>query len=118
KAIKAAKPRPKSYKLGDEKGLYLEVTPSGGRLWRLKYRLDGKEKRLALGAYPEVSLAEARDGRDDARKLLAKGHDPGAAKKAAKAARADARANSFEALAREWHTLKSPEWSDGNARKL
>lgn len=66
-AIRAAKPREKAYKLADEKGLFLFITPSGGKYWRLKYRFAGKEKKLAFGVYPEVSLAEAREKRDQAR---------------------------------------------------
>lgn len=69
--IRQAKPRDKAYKLSDEKGLYLEISPAGGRWWRLKFRFDGKEKRLSLGVYPDVSLASARERRDEARKLLA-----------------------------------------------
>ncbi len=89
-AIKVAKPKDSPYKLTDGQGLYLEVTPNGSKLWRLKYRFDGKEKRLALGAYPAVSLQQARQRRTDARELLAQGADPSAEKKAAKQAqRAD-----------------------------
>jgi len=83
-AIKVAKPKDSPYKLTDGQGLYLEVTPNGSKLWRLKYRFDGKEKRLALGAYPAVSLQQARQRRTDARELLAQGADPSAEKKAAK----------------------------------
>ena len=71
-----AKPQGKPYRLYDEQGLYLEVQPNGGRYWRLKYRFQGKEKRLALGVYPEVGLQEARRKRDDARVQLASGQDP------------------------------------------
>src|SRR6266702_5956308 len=80
-AIKAAKPPPKPYKLYDEKGLFLLIEPSGGLLWRLKYRFNGKEKKLAIGTYPEIGLKDARDKRDDARSLLAAGVDPGHKKK-------------------------------------
>ena len=80
-AIRNAKPKEKSYKLSDFAGLYLEVMPNGSKLWRLKYRIDGKEKRLALGSYPMVTLAEAREGRDAARKLIATGKDPVEAKR-------------------------------------
>jgi Arm DNA-binding domain len=75
-AIRAAKPREKSYKLFDGLGLYLEVAPTGSKLWRLKYRHDGRENRLALGAHPDTSLKLARERRDDARRLLAAGIDP------------------------------------------
>jgi len=117
-AIRNAKPREKPYKLGDSGGLYLEVSPAGGKLWRLKYRFDGKEKRLALGAYPEITLAEVRERRDAARKELAAGIDPGVAKKAAKAARIERYANSFEAIAREWHERQKSGWSAANSKKV
>jgi integrase len=97
-AVTAAKPRTKPYKLSDERGLYLLVKPTGARLWRLKYRYDGREKLLALGQFPDVPLAQARDAREAARKLIAAGADPSAAKQSAKLAQAD----SFEAVAREW----------------
>src|SRR5487761_2284494 len=84
----------KPYKMGDTGGLYLEVAPSGGKWWRLKYRFDGKEKRLSLGVYPDVSLKDARQRRDDARKLLANGIDPGENRKAVKATKSDRAANS------------------------
>ncbi|MBN9589472.1 MAG: hypothetical protein BGN85_10345 [Alphaproteobacteria bacterium 64-11] len=80
-AIKAARPQPRPYKLFDEKGLFLSVEPTGGRLWRFKYRYNGKEKKLALGAYPDVGLKEAREKRDEARALLAAGIDPGQKRK-------------------------------------
>lgn len=86
-AIKNTRPSFKPVRLFDGGGLYLEVSPAGGKLWRLKYRFDGKEKRLSLGAYPAISLRDARERSDDARKLLANGVDPGEAKKAQKLAR-------------------------------
>src|SRR3546814_14644123 len=79
-AIRNAKPADKPVRLFDGRGLYLEVTPTGRRYWRLKYRYAGKEKRLALGVYPEVTLAEARTYRDDARRQLREGRDPSAAR--------------------------------------
>jgi hypothetical protein len=106
-ACKQAKPTGKTFRLFDAGGLYLEVAPSGGRWWRLKYRFDHKEKRLSLGTYPDVGLKNARNRRDDARKLLASGVDPGANRKALKASRADRVANTFEVLAREWY---EPPW--------
>ena len=112
--IRGAKPGAKPYKLTDERGLYLLVNPSGGRLWRLKYRVGGKEKLLALGGYPDVSLREARDRRDEARAQLAKGIDPSAARKAERAATAD----SFEAVAREWFLGKAPTWAPSHADKI
>ena len=110
-AINHAKPKDKSYRLYDEKGLYLEVTKAGGKLWRLKYRFGGKEKRLAIGTYPEISLKDARAARDAARTHLAAGTDPSEYKKLMKAtARADS-TNTFEAIAREWHSSQSRVWS-------
>lgn len=101
-AVRNAKPREKTYRLADGGGLYLEVTPRGGRYWRLKYRHLGKEKRLALGVYPEVGLAQAREARDAARKLIAQGADPSAAKRAEERQRKVAAANTLEAIAEEW----------------
>lgn len=116
--LKATKPRQKPYKLFDGRGLYIEVTPAGGRLWRLKYRFNGKEKRLALGAWPEVSLREARDARDEARRGLRRGEDPGAARRmarAVKAAEAVAAEQTFEAVATDWLAKHAPRWSSGHA---
>jgi integrase len=103
--IKRAKPRQTAYKLADEKGLYLFVTPTGARSWRFKYRIHGREGLLTLGLYPDVPLAVARGKRDEARKQLAAGTDPAKAKRAARAAQAE----TFEAVAREW--LKQREGS-------
>ncbi len=100
--IRKAKPGEKPIKLSDVRGLYLEIAPGGGKWWRLKYRFEGKEKRLSLGVYPDVGLKEARDRRDDARKLLADGVDPSSNRKAQKAAKAELGANTFEVIAREW----------------
>lgn len=101
--VRNAKPAEKQIKLSDGDGMYLLITPNGGKCWRLKFRFGGKEKVLALGTYPEISLADARQRREDARKLLAKGVDPGAVKAAQKAAKGDLAANTFEIIAREWH---------------
>ena len=102
-AIRALKPREKDYKVADEKGLYLQVTPSGGRLWRFKFRASGgTERKLALGVYPDMSLRDARDLRDDARKLLAKGIDPAEQKKRERHAAKVSGANSFAAVARAY----------------
>ncbi|MDR5170696.1 tyrosine-type recombinase/integrase [Methylobacillus flagellatus] len=103
-SLRNAKPRDKAYKLYDEAGLFIQVTPAGGKWWRFKYRFDGKEKLLSLGTYPNVSLANARERRDEARKLLAQDPsvDPSAKRKAHKSARAGSVANSFEVVAREW----------------
>jgi len=101
-AIRNAKPESKARKLADEKGLYLLIQPKGGKWWRFKYRFGGKEKLLSLGTYPDVSLSKARERRDDARKLLADGIDPGELRKAIKTAGQDAAANSFAVLCHEW----------------
>jgi integrase len=101
-AIRTAKPGEKPYKLADEKGLFLLINPSGSKWWRLKFRVDGKEKLLSLGTYPEIGLKKARADRDDARKMLAIGIDPSQHRKACKAARDIHTANSFEVICREW----------------
>src|SRR6185369_8043293 len=101
-AIRTAKPAEKPYKLADEKGLFLLVNPNGGKWWRLKFRIMGKEKLLSLGTYPETGLKEARGKRDDARKMMADGIDPGANRKATKAAKTERATNSFEVICREW----------------
>ena len=100
--LRALKPQAKPYKAYDEHGLYLQVSPTGGRLWRLKYRVAGREKLLSLGSYPDVGLKRAREKRDDARRLLADGVDPSAKRRAEKAASAD----TFEAIGREWVELQ------------
>ena len=121
-AIRNAKPGEKPVRLFDGGGLYLEVSPTGGKWWRLKYRFDGKEKRLSLGVYPDVSLKDARDRRDASRKLLADGIDPSENRKAMKSARADRAANSFEVVAREWFAKYSATWAanhgDGIIRRF
>ena len=108
-AIKAAKPQGKPYKLFDEKGLFLLVEPSGGLRWRLKYRLNGKEKKLAIGRYPEIGLKEARDKRDEARSLVAAGIDPGQKRKTDKLTQAVQAANTFEAVAEEYIAKRERE---------
>jgi len=116
-AIRNAKPSDKPVRKFDGGGLYLEIAPTGGKLWRLKYRFDGKEKRLALGTYPDVGLQTAREGRENARKLLAAGVDPGEQRKAEKKARAEAGANTFEALGREWMATRGKEWTASYSSK-
>ncbi|MCP6173984.1 tyrosine-type recombinase/integrase [Klebsiella pneumoniae] len=116
--VDTSKPKDKPYKLSDGGGLYLLVNPNGSRYWRLKYRVAGKEKLLALGVYPDVTLAEARQKRADAKKVLAAGGDPGQEKQEEKQAKEQAVANSFERLAMEWHTHKSTSWSEGYAEHL
>jgi integrase len=106
--IKALKPQERPYKKADAQGLYMLVTPTGGRLWRFKYRHGGVEKLLALGAYPDVPLRRAREKRDEARRLVADGSDPSAARKAAKAEQE----NSFRAVADEWLALQAKTLAD------
>ncbi len=118
KQAQAAKPQEKDYKLADEKGLYLLVKKTGAKYWRLKYRFDGKEKLLAVGVYPDISLANAREIRDEARKKLANGIDPLAQKQAAKAANKLNAENSFQALALEWFNTKQADKSEGHQRRV
>lgn len=116
-AVQGAKPKEKRYNLKDEKGLYLEVAPSGGKWWRLRYWLAGRENRLSLGTFPEVSLAQARERRDEARKILAQGIDPSEARKAEKA-QALTGEETFELVAMEWFECNRPKWSATNARHV
>lgn len=110
-AIRTAKPSTAPVRMFDGGGLYLEVSPAGGKLWRLKYRYAGKEKRLALGVYPDVSLKDARAKRDEARKLLANEVDPGENRKVQAAAKVERAGNSFEIIAREWFVKYRPTWA-------
>jgi integrase len=110
-AVRKAKPDAKPYKMADGGGMFMLVQPNGGKWWRLKYRFGGKEKLLSFGTYPELTLADARTRREEARKLLANGADPGAVKQAQKKQVKVEAANSFEAIAREYHALKTPMWS-------
>lgn len=109
-------------RLADEKGMYLEVTVAGGKYWRMKYRHGGKEKRLALGVYPAVSLAQARKARDKAREAMAGGDDPAQLKREAKLTKAMGDANTFEGVARQWWAHwrgpKSPRHADYVLRRL
>lgn len=117
-AIKNAKPGEKPVRKFDGGGLYLEITPAGGKLWRLKYRFGGKEKVLALGKYPEVSLKDARERRDVARKLIANEVDPSENRKQQNAAKAIRAANSFEVVAREWIAKNIPTWAASHSSKI
>ncbi len=117
-AIKKAKPGAKPVKLSDGRGLYLLVSPAGSKLWRWKYRVLGKEKVMALGAYPDVSLAQAREGLDKARKVLAAGSDPMAVRKADKVATRVAAENSFESVARLWWVHWKPARSEQHAGQV
>lgn len=116
--VKNAKPGEKNRKLADGDGMYLLVTPAGGKCWRLKYRFGGKEKTLSMGMYPEIALIEAREKTQAARKLLANGVDPGEEKRAGKAAAAVVTANTFETIAREWHRDFKSTWTEEHADRL
>jgi integrase len=117
-SCKNAKPKEKAYRLADEKGMYLEVHPNGSKYWRLKYRIDGKEKRLALGVYPETSLGQARQKRAAARDLLDARMDPALAKREQKRLTIEKNEQTFERIAREWHIKESARWSPGYAAKI
>ncbi|HEC75412.1 MAG TPA: DUF4102 domain-containing protein [Methylophaga aminisulfidivorans] len=105
----------KRYKMGDSRGLYLEVSPNGGKWWRLKYRFDGKEKRLSLGVYPDISLKDARERREELRRQIANGIDPAIVRKEEKEIAADK--NCFETVAREWHSKFSANWTEGHTNR-
>lgn len=116
--IQKAKPKAKSYRLYDERGLYLEISLAGGKHWRLKYRFGGKEKRLALGSYPDVGLKAAREARDNARAMLANDQDPGQHKQTLKAQKVLIARDSFEGIAREWHQGRARLWSESHANNI
>ncbi len=118
--VSKAKAGEKPQKLADGGGMYLLVQTTGAKLWRLDYRFDGKRKTLALGIYPDVSLSDARERREQARKLLANGADPSAVKQATKQEERKASQvaeNSFQVLATEFHALKSPMWTAQHAKQ-
>lgn len=116
--IRLAKPKDKSYKLGDGRGLYLQVVSSGSKYWRLKYRIAGKEKLLSIGVYPKVSLKKARKVCADAKDMLDRGIDPSQAKQAKKLEQVQAHASNLETLAREWHKQQTLKWSVGYSVKV
>lgn len=116
--IKNLKPAAKPQKYFDGGGMYLEVMPTGGKLWRLKYRFGGKEKRLALGSYPDTGLKDAREKREAARKLLAADIDPSEHRKAVKAAGIELANNTFEAIARQWFALRATKWVASHSDKI
>lgn len=115
-AVKSAKASDRAYSLSDGRGLQILIKPNGSKLWRFNYRFDGKQKTMPLGNYPDVSLAEARTALQDARNQRARGIDPMQARKAAKRAQSDA--DTFEAVAREWHAQESSAWSAGHAERI
>ena len=112
--VRNAKASDKPFKLSDERGMHLLVTPAGGKLWRLAYRFGGKQKLISLGSYPDVSLARAREKRDEARRLLADGIDPGAKRKAEKMATAD----TFRAVAEEFLAQREKGWAPTHSSKV
>jgi integrase len=116
--VRNAKPRAKAYKMSDGDGMYLLVTTAGSKCWRLKYVFGTKEKVLALGMYPDVSLSDARERRLQARKCLAAGKDPGEAKKEEKRTLLRQQQNTFEDVAREWHHNRLAKWSPEHAAKI
>ena len=118
KQIEAAKPAEKSYRLADSGGLFLFVPPSGKKVWRMRYRFDGKEKTLVIGPYPEISLTEARAKQSDAKMKLLTGVDPAEQKQAIKKKEKEAVADSFGDIFREWHVHKSKVWSKGYADEM
>jgi integrase len=116
--IRNAKPSEKPFKLIDSHGLHIEVRPSGAKLWRYRFRIDGNETMCALGSYPEVSLADARAARDEARKLVRQGKNPAHHRRALRAAQISENANSFEAIAREWVAQHQAKWTPYYLRQV
>ena len=116
--IDNAKPDTKPRRLADGRGMYLEIAPSGGKWWRFKYRLAGRERRISLGVYPDVGLAEARERREAARKHVAAGIDPGEQRRAEKIAKIESTENAFAAVAREWFALFAPKWVETHSSKV
>ena len=116
--IKHSKPKDKPYKLTDGNGLYLHITPAGGKLWKLDYAIDGKRKTLSIGKYPHLSLVEAREAAENARKMKAQGIDPSQAKQQAKAERQAALLNTFEHIARDWHQNNISRWKPNHAQRI
>ena len=116
-AIRNAKPKEKQYKLTDGKGMYVLVKQAG-KYFRLDYRVGGKRKTLALGVYPNVTLKEAREKRDEARKLITNGVDPAQMRKVTKLMQVEQTANNFEAIAREWFAKRSANWAESHAKKI
>jgi hypothetical protein len=116
--LRGAKPKDRPYKLGDYDGLSLLVQPTGSKWWRFRYHFAGKEKMLSLGTYPEVSLRDARDRRDAARKQVAAGLDPSNERKQEKRAQAATIAHSFHALANEWYSYREATWALNTRTKI
>jgi len=116
--VKSAKSAAKPYKLYDSEGLFVVVTPSGGKLWRLRFKFGGKEKLLALGAYPKIGLTSARKKRNAAIETIQAGTDPTAERRAAKAAAANVAKHTFKKVAIEWHELHLHEWTPAYAKQI
>ena len=116
--IRKTKPNGKTFHLKDGRGLFLEITPKGGKWWRFRYRFEGKENRLSLGVYPDISLQMARKRREELRTLAAQGINPGEERKARKASVTAKKANTFEVVAREWIAKNTPTWSAANTKKV
>ncbi|MFD1244143.1 tyrosine-type recombinase/integrase [Paralysiella testudinis] len=116
--IKNAKPAEKAYKISDGHGLHLLIKPNGGKYWRLKYRIDGKEKLLSIGTYPTISLVEARAAAENARRMVANGQSPSEAKQTAKRERAEALQNTFGHIAAEWYAHQRISWQSGHAGRV
>jgi len=117
-AIRSAKPRDKQYSLADGRGLSLLVTSTGGKWWRFRYRINGKAKMLSLGTYPDISLKTARERTEEARKLVADDIDPSKHRKAQRNAQAEIEGNSFESVAREWHSKYSHTWVESHGIRI
>jgi integrase len=117
-SIRNARARERASKLYDERGLYLLVTPQGGKWWRFKYRFDAKEKLISLGTYPDIGLKQARRRRDEARKLLAEGIDPATERKSKKAQLSAESSTSFGTVAREWFEKFAPSWAATHAQTI
>ena len=116
--IKNAKPAEKPFKLNDGKGLYLYINTSGGKLWRFDFSHNGKRKTLSIGKYPTISLVEARQAAENARRLLVSGQDPSEAKQQEKRERQAAALNTFEAIARRWHSDNLIRWKENHAARV
>jgi hypothetical protein len=116
--LRTAKPKEKDYKLSDGQGLYLLINTTGGKLWRFDYSFRGKRKTLAFGSYPTLSLSDARQRREDAKKLIANGTDPSDFKKDQKTAIELAALNTFEAVTLKWFETHKGRWSEGHSKHI
>ena len=119
-AVRNAKPREKQYKITDGRGLFLLIAPGRGKWWRFRYRFDGKTKEISLGVYPDITLKEARERRDEARNLVANAIDPSAHRQAARQAQEEVVTNSFKSVALEWLPKMSSrkQWAPSYSKKV